>query len=376
MTSKTKKQTPESDQEELASTIVDALNKKFNDGQVAYTIGSEETPTDLIDFVSTGSSLLDIAISNRIYGGIACGRITELTGLEGSGKSLIAAHMMANVQQEGGVAVLLDTENAVNAEFFESLGLDFSKMVYAQPETLEDIFTMIESTIETVRKREKKSKKVIIVVDSVAGVPTKQELEANFDKDGYATGKAIILGKAMRKITGLIASQNIALVFTNQLRHKMNAPAFSDPYTTSGGKAIGYHASTRIRLSTIGKITNTNKEVIGVNIKAVVVKNRLGPPFRVAEFNVFFDRGIDDYESWLKFCKTKDIVSSGGAYITYTADSGDAHKMASKEWKNFLIENEPLANEIYEKMANAVIMSYSTAGMTTDDIDITEEESV
>ena len=360
------------DTEELASAIVDTLNKTFKDGQVAYLIGQEETPTDLTDFVSTGSSLLDLAISNRVDGGIACGRITELTGLEGSGKSLLTAHMMANVQREGGVAVLIDTENAVNAEFYEAIGLDFNKMVYAQPETLEDIFTMIEKIIETVRKGGNADKKVIIVVDSVAGVPTAAELESDYNKDGYATGKAIILSKAMRKVTGLIAKQKIALVFTNQLRQKLNAPAFSDPWTTSGGKAIAFHASTRLRLAVTGKITNKDKEVLGVNVKASVIKNRLGPPFRTAEFDVYFDRGIDDLTSWLDFCKSKGIVTTGGAYFTYTDASGTDHKMQSKDWRGWLETHPDLQTEIYEKMATAQIMNYSSEGLSPDDINVTE----
>jgi recombination protein RecA len=358
------------DTEELASAIVDTLNKTFKDGQVAYVIGEEETPTDLTDFVSTGSSLLDLAISNRPNGGIACGRITELTGLEGSGKSLLAAHMMANVQREGGVAVLIDTENAVNEEFYRALGLDFGKMVYAQPDTLEDIFTMIEKIIETVRKGGNADKKVIIVVDSVAGVPTAAELESDYNKDGYATGKAIILSKAMRKVTGLIAKQKIALVFTNQLRQKLNAPAFSDPWTTSGGKAIAFHASTRLRLAVTEKIKNKDKEVIGVNVKASVIKNRLGPPFRTAEFSVYFDRGIDDLSSWLDYCKSKNIVSAGGAYVTYTDETGTDHKMTTKDWPGWLESNAVMQQEIYEKMATAQIMSYSSEGLSPEDVEL------
>ena len=362
----------ETRKDELALSIVETLNKSFKDGQVAYIIGQEETPTDLTDFVSTGSSLLDLAISNRLYGGIACGRITELTGLEGSGKSLIAAHMMASVQKEGGVVVLIDTENAVNPEFFEAIGLNLGQMVYAQPNNVEDIFMMIESIIAKVREKQGNDKKIVIVVDSVAAAPTKQEMEADYNKDGYATGKAIIISKAMRKITQLIAKQKIALVFTNQLRQKMNAPAFSDPWTTSGGKALAFHASVRLRLSLTGKLKNSNKDIVGVSCKASVVKNRLGPPYRTAEFNVYFDRGIDDYESWLKFCKDKDLVKTGGAYITYTTLDGIDHKMASKEWSSFLENNPELKTEVYKRIAETAIMSYSTAGLSPDDISTDE----
>jgi recombination protein RecA len=367
-----KKKDPTQQQEELASAIVDAINKKFKDGNIAYLIGQEETPTDLTDFIGTGSSLLDLAISNRPYGGIACGRITELTGLEGSGKSLIAAHMMANVQKENGVVVLLDTENAVNAEFFEAIGLNLGRMVYAQPETVEDIFDTIETIVTRVRETQGNEKKVIIVVDSVAGAPTRQEMETDYSKDGYATGKAIILSKAMRKVTQLIAKQKIALVFTNQLRQKMNAPAFSDPWTTSGGKAIAFHASTRLRLSVTGKVTNKDKDVIGVKVKASVVKNRLGPPFRVAEFNVYFDRGIDDLESWLQFGKDHELVSTGGAYFTYTDLSGTDHKMQSSDWRKWLNDNPELREEFYNRMVETAVMSYSSVGLTPEDVQLEE----
>jgi recombination protein RecA len=367
-----KKKVTEDHGEELALSIVDALNKTFKDGQVAYIIGQDDTPTDLTDFVGTGSSLLDLAISNRPNGGIACGRITELTGLEGSGKSLIAAHMMANVQKEGGVVVLLDTENAVNPEFFEAIGLNFGQMVYAQPDTVEDIFVMIETIVNRVREKQSNDKKVIIVVDSVAGAPTKQEMEADYDKDGYATGKAIILSKAMRKVTQLIAKQKIALVFTNQLRQKMNAPAFSDPWTTSGGKAIAYHASTRLRLATTGKIANKDKQVIGVSVKASVIKNRLGPPYRTAEFNVYFDRGIDDLDSWLKFCKDKGIMKTAGAYVKYESLDGKDHQFAGKDFKKFLSDNPTLQAEIYNRMCETVIMSYSSEGLSEDDLDLSD----
>jgi recombination protein RecA len=315
-------------------------------------------------------SIVDITVDDDEHAYFGNGMLNH-----NSGKSLIAAHMMANVQKEGGVAVLLDTENAVNPEFFRAVGLDLTKMVYATPETVEDIFTMIEKIIETVRRRQENNKKIIIVVDSVAAVPTKQETEANYDKDGYATGKAIILSKAMRKITHLIGKEKIALVFTNQLRQKLNAPAFSDPWTTSGGKAIAYHASTRLRLALTGKIKTKAGDVLGVHVKASVVKNRLGPPHRVAEFDVYFDRGIDDLQSWLSFCKSKDVVKTGGAYFTYTDNTGADHKMQGKDWSPFLSNNPELKTEIYNKMVEAVIMSYSSTGVTPDDIDISDGEN-
>ena len=358
---KTKKPIPAADRDELAQVIADSLNKLNKDSdQIAYFLdGKEDTPTDFSDFISTGATMLDIAISNRPHGGIAVGRITELTGLEGSGKSLVGAQLIANTQKRGGVAVLIDTETAVNPEFFKAVGIDMNKLVYVHISTVEDIFDAITNIIEKVRAGKDKDKLVTIIVDSVAAASTKKEMEADFGKDGYATDKAIIISKAMRKITGLLGREKIALVFTNQLRQKMNAPAFSDPWTTSGGKAIAFHASTRIRLSLIGKIQDGNKNVVGVNVKAVVVKNRLGPPHRVAEFDIYFDRGIDDYGSWLDVLKENNLVKQSGAWYTMIDETtGEEIKFQSKDFPKFLDSNITRKEEIYSKICDTLIMKY------------------
>jgi recombination protein RecA len=358
---KSKKPVPAADRDELAQVIADSLNKLNKDSdQIAYFLdGKEDTPTDFTDFISTGATMLDIAVSNRPYGGIAVGRITELTGLEGSGKSLVGAQLIANTQKRGGVAVLIDTETAVNPEFFKAVGIDMNKLVYVHLSTVEDIFDAITNIIEKVRAGKQTDKLVTIIVDSVAGASTKKEMEADFGKDGYATDKAIIISKAMRKITGLLGRERIALVFTNQLRQKMNAPAFSDPWTTSGGKAIAFHASTRIRLSLIGKIQDGNKNVIGVNVKAVVVKNRLGPPHRVAEFDIYFDRGIDDYGSWLDVLKDNGLVKQSGAWYTMVDEAtGEEIKFQSKDFPKFLETNITRKEIVYDKICDALIMKY------------------
>lgn len=373
--------------EGLAEAIASNLNKLFKDGQVAF-VGEEETPSDLTDFVSTGCSILDLAVANRPHGGIAFGRITELNGLEGSGKSLLAAHLMANVQQLGGVAVLIDTETAMNNDFFDAVGVSRKdNWVYAFLDTVEDIFATVESIIETVRSSSK-DRPVIIVIDSLAGASTKQEMASDFDKQGFATGKAILVSQALRKITSTIGKQKIALVITNQLRQKLNAPAFSDPYTTSGGKALAFHASTRIRLSQIGKIykkaadagegeSKSDKEVVGVKIKAQVTKNRLGPPLRSAEFDIYFDRGIDNYGSWLKFLRDKEVVEGRANALTYTDSTGTVHSFHERDWKSLLDGNQILREELYLKMCELCIMAYSTEGLTHEDVDVqqsTEDE--
>jgi recombination protein RecA len=359
-----KKVIQEPDRDELAQLIAVSLNKMNKDSdQVAFFLdGRESTPTDFTDFISTGATMLDVAISNRPNGGIAVGRITELTGLEGSGKSLIGAQMIANTQRRGGVGVLIDTETAVNAEFFKAVGIDMNKLVYVQLQTVEEIFDAITVIIEEVRKDPKKRDKLVtIVVDSVAAASTKKEMEADFGKDGYATDKAIIISKAMRKITGLLGRERIALVFTNQLRQKMNAMAFSDPWTTSGGKAIAFHASTRLRLSLLGKISNSSGDVIGVKVKANVVKNRLGPPHRTAEFEIYFNRGIDDLGSWLKVLKENKMVKQAGAWYAYVdPTTGEETKFQSKDFQAFL-DADPIRKEaLYSEICDSLIMKYQS----------------
>lgn len=358
-------------QEDLASILADSLNKQNKDGRIAYflTDGGGDAPTNVKDWVSTGNALLDVAVSNRPYGGLPVGRIAEITGLEQSGKSLLSAHLLAETQKKGGVAVLIDTETAVNREFLEAIGVDISKLLYVSVDTVEAIFEACETIIEKVRTGDK-NKLVTIVVDSVAAASTKKELEADYDKDGYATDKAIIISKAMRKITNMIGRQNICLVFTNQLRQKMNAMAFSDPWTTSGGKALAFHASVRFRLKSMGQL-KVGDRIIGIKVRAQVIKNRLGPPLRHADFSIFFDRGIDNYGSWLGVMKDNKLVKQAGAWYEYTdTDTGEVLKFQSKDFAEIL-KNEELKDQIYRKICEVTILQYKSSA--SEEVDITTD---
>jgi recombination protein RecA len=361
------------DRDELAQTIADSLNTLFkaNGKQMAFFLdGSEETPMDLNEFVSSGDATLDLAISNRPHGGIAVGRITELTGLEGSGKSLLGASFMRSTQKQGGIAVLIDTEIATNKEFLQAQGVDVSKLVIVNTDIVEEIFDSIVHIIEKVRASSSEKKKLVtIVVDSVAGASTKREQAADFDKDGYATDKALIISKAMRKITVMLGRERIALVFTNQLRQKLNAQPFADPWTTSGGKAIAFHASTRIRLAQTGKIKDKEGNVIGTSVKATLVKNRLGPPHREAEFEVYFNRGMDEYSSWLKVMKEHSIVKQKGAWYTYD-DNGNEVQFQSKDFRSFIQEDDVRRERIYQQICDSVIMKYQQTDVDLETLEV------
>jgi len=358
-------------EDDLASLLADSLNKQNKDGKIAYFLTDEggDAPTNVKDWLSTGNAMLDVAISNRPYGGLPVGRIAEITGLEQSGKSLLSAHLLAETQRKGGVAVLIDTETAVSREFLEAIGVDISKLLYVSVDTVEGIFEACETIIEQVRKGDK-DRLVTIVVDSVAAASSKKEMEADYDKDGYATDKAIIISKAMRKITNMIGRQSIALIFTNQLRQKMNA-MFGDPWTTSGGKALAFHSSVRLRLKNMGQL-KAGDRIVGIKVRCQVIKNRMGPPLRHADFDIFFDRGIDNYGGWLSVMKDGKIVKQAGAWYEYIdTESGEVMKFQSKDFPKML-ENLELKDQIYRRICESTILQYKTA--SSDEVEITTDE--
>ena len=363
--------------DELASVLANSLNKQFKGMKVAYFLdGAEDTPTDLTEWVSTGSSILDLAISNRPNGGLPVGRITEITGMEASGKSLLAAHALANTQKKGGLAVYIDTENAMNEEFLQAIGMDISKMLYIQLETVEDIFEVIENIILKVKESDK-DRLVTIAVDSVAAATTKVEQSQDYDKEGWATSKAIVLSKGMRKITQLIGRERVCLIFTNQLRQKLGV-MFGDPWTTSGGKAIQFHASCRLRLKAAGQIKakiQGKEQTIGIKTKCIVVKNRMGPPLRAAEFNIFFESGIDDTGSWLQVMKDYNLLKQGGSWYTYTCSiTGEDIKFLSKDFEEKILSNPERKESIYNKICETLVMAYKTENIGIDDIEVGDDD--
>ena len=361
--------------DDLANLMASNLNKKFKDTnyKVAYFLeGDTDSPSEVKGWVKSGCSMLDLAISNRPNGGFPVGRITEITGLEASGKSLLAAHALTDTQRQGGLAVYIDTESAVSREFLEAIGLDLTKMLYVPLETIEDIFESIENIVESVRKSNK-DKLVTIIVDSVMGASTKQEMAAEFDKDGYATSKSIILSKGMRKLTNMIAREKICLIFTNQLRTRLGV-SFGDPWTTSGGKAIPFHASVRLRLKSVGQI-KVKDNIIGIKTRAQVIKNRMGPPLKSVDYDIYFESGIDDFGGFLNIMKDYNIVKQAGAWYTYINKStGEEIKFQSKDFEGVVQNNPELYDMIYKEICDAYILQYNPSiNIGIDDIEISSD---
>lgn len=369
----------------LASSLAESINKQFkgqNYKTAFFLAGDDDAPTNVKEWVGTGCSMLDLAISNRPHGGFPVGRITEITGLEASGKSLLAAHALAETQKKGGLGVYIDTEAASSAEFLTAIGVDLKQMLYVPLETIEEIFETIETIVENVRKSDK-DRLVTIIVDSVMGASTKIEMDAEYDKDGYATSKSIILSKAMRKVTNWIARERICLIFTNQLRTKLGV-SFGDPWTTSGGKALPFHASVRLRLKSLGQIKakiNGKEQIVGIKTRCLVVKNRMGPPLRSVDYDIYFDSGIDDYGGWLAVMKDFNLVSQAGAWYTYqdvdleTGEVFDEVKFQSKDFMEKVVDNPAIRERLYQRICDAYIFKYQ-AGIDGGIDDVTVDEEV
>lgn len=308
------------------------LAKDFNRGgeKIAWNLSvDDDCPTDVKEFISTGSTLLDYAISNRRNGGVPCGKLTEISGEEGSGKSLMACHILAETQRRGGIAVLIDTENALNPDFAKQVGVDLGALLYLQPGSIEEVFDSIEKCI--VKARSKDVKRIVTIVwDSVAATPPQAEIDGDYDPNSRIGVAAKAIAKGLRKLTDTIGKERVTMVFTNQLKYKMNVMGHADPWITPGGKAIPYHASVRIRLESKMKLKEMKKDaegddtdapkpdapVIGIHTRAKCVKSRLGPPHRSCEFDIRFDVGIDDEPSWREAMWLGGTITKSAGYMS------------------------------------------------------------
>lgn len=344
------------ERDDLALLLQKELNKANKDGSKASFFLDEENPWDITDWVSTGSTLLDLAISNRPHGGLPVGKIVEISGLEGTGKSLICGHLIAETQKRGGLSVFFDSESAIDKQYWTALGVNVNSVNCVPFTTLEELFNKLELCIGAFRKNSK-DRLLTIFVDSIAQASIEKEMESEHGIDGYNTGKSLILGKAMRKLTNLIAKQRILLVFTNQLRYNMNAGPFGDKWITPGGKSVSYTCSVRLRLANLGKVKRGD-EVVGMKAQAQVIKNRCGPNFKFSEFEVHYDSGIQDLSSWLKFMKEHGIVSGDGRGYKYTRDSGDVVEFNTAKFVELVNTDSELKEEIYQKICSKYIMEY------------------
>lgn len=330
------------DPTKLSKLLINEFNKGQEAGKIAWCLATDtDNPTEVKEFISTGSTLLDYIIANRKGGGVPVGKLTEISGEEASGKSLVCAHLIAECQRRGGIAIYIDTENAANPQFMEQVGVDISKMVYLQPGTVEEVGEKIEQTIIMTRSKAP-NRLVLIIWDSVAGTPTKAELEGTFELNmNLQLEKSKVLSKMMTRLTQIWGKERICMVFTNQLKTKIGV-MYGDPMTTPGGKAIPYHASVRIRLERGGNQVDPadkTKQVWGVHTRAKVIKSRLGPPLRKVEFDITFASGIDDVGSWFPRLHELGEVTKSDGWCYLTSFKGKENKK-HPEWGHMFRESQ------------------------------------
>lgn len=280
----------------LSRALIKEMNKDSEE-KVAWSLATDkDNPTDVKDWISTGSTVLDYQIGNKRGAGIPCGKITEVVGEEATGKSLLVTQILANTQKKGGLAVYFDEENALNPDFATRLGLNLSELVYMQVGYVEAVGEHIQKIIALARAKDVK-KPITIVWDSMAATPAKAELEGDFDPNSRIGLQAKAISKMMRLLTKTVGRERVTLVFTNQMKVKIGV-MYGDPMGTPGGKAVPYHASVRIRLKRVKEVINEKtKEVLGVKTRSKVFKNRMGPPMRACEFDIMYADGVNDGDS-------------------------------------------------------------------------------
>ena len=303
-------------------SLLDSFKKE---GLSASLLSDDDSPCVVSNFLTTGCYVLDAIMG----GGLPLGRIVEIYGDTSTGKSLIAAQACASIQDEGGIAVYIDTESAVSIDIMKAVGVDADTLFYFSPDTVEDVFKAMETVIadESVG-----DVPLLIVWDSIAATTSKAEQEKETGETGYLT-QARIISQGLRKNARTISKRKVSVLLLNQTRVNIGV-VFGDKVATFGGKGPGFYSSIRVKLSVAEKIVDKEtKRVLGVRIGAEIVKNKVAAPFRSAELPVYFGHGIDDAESMLDCLKGAEVVKyTGGGWYTYFPPEGDEIKFKSGEW--------------------------------------------
>jgi len=323
--------------DDFTTDLIKSLNKEHG-SRIAYNLASDESPTHVKRWISTGSTLLDYIVSNRRSGGLPEGRIVEIFGPPSIGKSHIALQICKSTQRMGGIVVYIDTENGTSVENLRLLGVDVNKgFVYVDTHCTEEVFEVAEKTIMKAKGMAKEIP-ITIIWDSVAASSPKAELLGDYDKDTIGL-QARAISKGMRKITGIIGDQSVLFVILNQIRTKIGV-LHGDPTTTPGGMAIPFHASVRIKLSSGMTIKNKADEVIGINVIAKTIKNKVAAPFRNVNFEIHFGRGIVEHEHLFDTLRDAGSRVVGENTIIVTGDGA---------WKIFIVKNTVTGDILHEK---------------------------
>jgi recombination protein RecA len=308
------------------------------------------------EVVPTGSIALDLALG---VGGLPRGRVVEIYGPESSGKTTLALHAIAEAQKTGGTAAFVDVEHALDPNYASALGVDLDNLLVSQPDTGEQALEIAEMLVRS-------NAVDVVVVDSVAALVTKAELEGDMG-DAHVGLQARLMSQALRKLTSAISRSKTVMIFINQLREKVGV-MFGSPETTSGGRALKFYASIRLDVRKLEQI-KIGTEVVGSRTRVKVVKNKVAPPFRQAEFDITYGRGISKMGSILDVALEQNIVGKSGSWYTY----GDQRIGQGREnAKAFLEERTDLATEIEAKLREALSLTVSQNGKASAAVVVVE----
>jgi recombination protein RecA len=319
------------DREKALETALAQIDRQFGKGSVMRLGSDERAPVEVIP---TGSIALDVALG---IGGLPRGRIVEIYGPESSGKTTLTLHAIANAQRAGGIAAFVDAEHALDPGYAKMLGVDIDALLVSQPDTGEQALEIADMLIRS-------GSIDLVVIDSVAALVPRAEIEGDMG-DSHVGLQARLMSQALRKLTGGLNQTKTTAIFINQLREKIGV-FFGSPETTAGGKALKFYASIRLDIRRIETLKD-GAEAVGNRTRVKVVKNKMAPPFKQAEFDILYGVGISREGSLIDFGVEHEIVRKSGSWYTYDGDQLGQGKENSRQ---FLLDNPAIANEIENKI--------------------------
>ena len=316
---------------------VETIEKQFGKGSIMKMGDSYAVA---VECIPTGSISLDLALG----GGIPKGRVIEIYGPESSGKTTLTLHVIAEVQKAGGTAAFIDAEHALDPAYAKRIGVDVQNLLLSQPDNGEQALEIVETLVRS-------NAVDLIVIDSVAALVPRAEIEGDMG-DSHMGLQARLMSQALRKLTGIISRSNATVIFINQIRMKIGV-MFGNPETTTGGNALKFYASVRMDIRRIGQIKQ-GEEIVGNRTRVKVVKNKIAPPFREAEFDIMYNQGISASGDILDLASNQNIVEKAGAWFAYNGEKIGQGREASKK---YLEDNPKVMAEIVKKVREAAVVA-------------------